>query len=65
MKEIISLKVIDGADGNEMEVQFIFDDDVIEVRDVGRGKVLFSGDWSENFAKFFDRALEIWPTKVN
>ncbi len=63
MKESINITVVDPDDDNEMEVEILFEDDVITFKDCDRDKVLFRADWSENLAPIFERALSIWsPT---
>ena len=61
MKESIKIIAIDGTDGDEIEIEIEFADDVITVIDCTLDKVLFSCDWSANLAPVFERALALWP----
>ena len=57
MQEKIKTEVITD-DGNEHNLEVVLDSDVIDF--ILDGKSVFGGDYSNNFAKLFKRALEIW-----
>jgi hypothetical protein len=65
MKESIKIEVIKKDDDNEHPLEIECDGDVLEF--ILDGKSIFEGDYSGNFAKLFQRALEIWgqPRKDN
>lgn len=47
-----------GDTGNGVELEIRNVGDVLEFRLAG--KLVFSGDWTNNFLEIFKRALEIW-----
>ena len=63
MDESLITIVVDAEDKNdaELEVRFV-DDDVLEWR--LNGKLIFAGDWSNNFLLLFKRAIELWNNET-
>jgi len=58
LKEAIKNIVVNPEDGHEIELEILYEADVLDFN--LNGKKLFSGDYSGNFKKVFKRALEIW-----
>lgn len=63
MKEAIKTIVVT-QDGEELELEIIKDGDCLEFVDTATQEPIFSGDWTNNFAPIFERALDIWPTEL-
>ena len=61
MKESVSTTCLDN--GNEFDVVFELEDEVLIVRSGLNGDVFFEADWSGNMAIAFKRMLEIWPVE--
>jgi hypothetical protein len=57
MKEIVATPAID-KDGNEKELQFVFEQDAVDI--LYNGKLICGGDWTNNFEPLFARMLEVW-----
>jgi len=56
IEEAIITEVCIGDNNGELQIRY--SDDVLEF--YLDGKEIFGGDWTNNFANIFKRALELW-----
>lgn len=63
MFEVLRTELVIKDEDGTMTLEITMPDDDWDVIDIQIGEYEFRADWSGNLAKFFKRALELWPVQ--